>query len=160
VSHINVHIRLRPIRFGFLVRPGDSKRTLEILRINTCLWGGKYNPIIPYFKQIPQWWDRHNHRLETATQIINGYLDFFEPDFLVEAEKGLADGLGFSKDRILQLTTLLARDGDRERNGHGLSVFDLYRDLYRKEFQFALRHGHDIIDVIPSYNRIWCMSVD
>lgn len=111
-----------------------GKRTLEIFRINTCLWGGKYNPIIPCFKQVPRWCDRHNHQFETAAQIVNGYLDFFEPDFLVEAEQGLADGLGFDKNRLLELPDLLTREGNLDRNGHGLSVLNLYRDLYQKEF--------------------------
>lgn len=149
MSHISVHVRLRPVRFAFLVRPDDRKRALDIFRVNTCLWGGKYNPIIPCFKKVPRWWDRHNHRFETAAQIANGYLDFFEPDFIVEAESGLADGLGFNKERVLQLSSLLTREGDRDRNGNGLSVLDIYRDLYRKEFQFARRHEHDIVDVVP-----------
>jgi hypothetical protein len=83
MSSITVDIRLRPVRFAFLVRPEDARRTLEIFRICTCLWGGKYNPIVPYFKRIPQWWERKGYRFESASQIINGYLDFFEPDFLV-----------------------------------------------------------------------------
>ena len=149
MSHITVNVRLRPVRFAFLVRPDDKKRAVDIFRVNTCLWGGRFNPIIPSFKQVPTWWDRHGYRFETAAQIVNGYLDFFEPDFIVEAELGLADGLGFDKERVLQLSSLLTREGDRERKGHGLTVFDLYRDLYRKEFQFALRHDHNIVDAIP-----------
>ncbi len=149
MPHISVHVRLRPVRFAFLVRPNDRKRALEIFRVNTCLWGGKYNPIIPYFKNVPKWWDRHNHHFATASQIVNGYLDFFEPDFIVEAESGLADGLGFDKERVLQLSSLLTREGDRDWNGHGLSVLSLYSDLYRKVFQFARRQEHNIIDVAP-----------
>ena len=41
---------LRPIRFAFRVRPDDKKGTLEIFRINTCFWGGRSNPVTPYFK--------------------------------------------------------------------------------------------------------------
>jgi len=145
VRSINVSIRLRPIRFAFLVRPNDKKRTLEIFRINTCLWGGKFNPIIPFFKRIPFWWEREGYKFENAKQIINGYLDFFEPDFIVEAEKGLADGLGFDSERVLQLTDLLEREGERDWDKIGLSVLDLYRDLYTKEFQFVRRHKHNII---------------
>jgi len=87
--------------------------------------GGKVHPVIPYLKEIPIWWNRHNHHFETAEQIVNGYLDFFEPDFIVEAEPGLAKGFGFDKDRVLQLSSLLVREGDRDREGHGLSVFSL-----------------------------------
>lgn len=147
MGSINLNIRLRPIRFAFLVRPDDKKRTLEIFRINTCLWGGKFNPIIPYFKRLPSWWERKGYRFENAKQIINGYLDFFEPDFLVEAEKGLANGFGFNPKRVLQLNEILEQDGETHRDRYGLSVHDLYGDLYRKEFQFQRRHKHNIIHV-------------
>ena len=130
MSNVSVTLRLRPIRFAFLVRPDDAKRTLEIFRINTCLWGGKYNPIIPFFKRLPPWWERKGFRFENAKQIINGYLDFFEPDFIVEAEKGLAEGLGFDAERGLKLTDLLRREDERDREKYGFSVFDLYKDLW------------------------------
>ena len=45
------------------------------------------------------------------------------------------------------MTDLLKREGDRHWDGIGLNVFELYRDLNQKEFQFARRHDHDIIDV-------------
>ena len=147
MGHVSARVRLRPVRFAFLVRPNDSKRVLEILRINTCLWGGRFNPIIPFFRQVPTWWDRHGHRFDTAKQIINGYIDRYEPDFLVEAEKGLANGMGFNSERVLQLSEVLMRAGDRDRKGNGLNTFDLYKDLYLKEFQFERRHKHNIINV-------------
>lgn len=147
MSRISVQVRLRPVRFAFLVQPDDKKRTLEIFCLTSSLWGGRFNPIVPCFTEIPSWWDRHDHRLETVAQIVNGYLDFFEPDFIVEAEPGLADGLGFDKERVLNLSALLMREGDRAREGHGQSVLNLYQDLYRKEYQFTRRHKHDIISV-------------
>ncbi|MHB8736066.1 MAG: hypothetical protein ACYC6M_12270 [Terriglobales bacterium] len=147
MSNLTAHVRLRPIRFGFLVRPDDAQRLIEIFRVNTCLWGGQFNPIIPRLKTVPRWWDRHGRSFETAAQIVNGYLDFFEPDFLVEAEPGLADGLDFEPDRVIPLLSVLAREGQHKRDGHGQSVFGLYRDLYRKEYQFARRHEHHIVDV-------------
>lgn len=147
MSHISASVRLRPVRFAFLVKPSDQKRVLEIMRINTCLWGGKYNPIIPFFRQVPSWWDRYGHRFDTSKQIINGYLDRYEPDFLVEAEKGLAAGLGFNSKRVLQLSDLLKSADDRYSKGNGLSTFDLYKELYLKEFQFERRHKHNITSV-------------
>ena len=81
---IDINIRLRPIRFGFLVRPSDTKNLREIFQTNTCLWGGLFNPIIPFISKVPTWWERHGIRFDSANQIMNGYLDFFEPDFLVE----------------------------------------------------------------------------
>ena len=149
MNNIRVDIRLRPIRFGFLVRPDDKKKVIEIFRINTCLWGGIFNPIIPFFKRVPSWWERHGIRFESAKQIINGYLDFFEPDFLVEAEEGLADGFGYDSERVLQLTDILEKSGEDRWNKFGLSVHDLYSELYREEFRFELRHQRNMVHVEP-----------
>ncbi|MDD1753910.1 MAG: hypothetical protein LUQ38_12580, partial [Methanotrichaceae archaeon] len=71
----------------------------------------------------------------------------FEPDFLIEAEKGLADGFGFNPKRVLQLNEILQRAGERGRDRYGLTVFDLYWNLYTKEFQFQRRRKHNIIHV-------------
>jgi hypothetical protein len=140
------------------VRPNDKKQTFEIFRTNTCLWGGKYNPIIPFFNRIPQWWERRRHRFENAKQIINGYLDFFEPDFIVEAEKGIASTLDFDQKRVIQLSNILVRDGDRHKEGHGLSVFNLYKELYHKEFKFVHRVKQKIVNVTPEDKNIELFS--
>ena len=147
MNNIHIDIRLRPIRFGFLVRPNDKANVLEIFRINTCLWGGVFNPIIPFFKRVPPWWERHGYCFENTKQIINGYLDFFEPDVLVEAEEGLADGFGFDPRRVLQLANILERPGAGGWDRYGLSVHDLYGDLYTKEFQFEQRHKYNVVHV-------------
>jgi hypothetical protein len=145
---VNVDVRLRPIRFGFLAKPNDKNSLTKIFQVNTCLWGGRYNPIIPYLHQVPSWWDRHGVKFENAAQLMNGYLDFFEPDFLVEAEPGLASALGFEEARILSLPDLLRRSSERYHRGVGTDVLDLYRSLYRQEFQFVRRHPHGVMDVV------------
>jgi hypothetical protein len=150
MTKITAEVRLRPIRFAFFVRPNDRRRLLEIFHVNTCLWGGKYNPIIPHFSQVPSWWSKDGHGPQSARQIVNDYLDFFEPDFVVEAEPGLASGLGFAENRVLQLSDMLPSEHQAWGEGHGLTVLDLYRDLYRKEFQFARRHDHNIVRAVAS----------
>lgn len=147
MSNIRVDLYLRPIRFAFLVRPDDIKRTLEIFQINTCLWGGKFNPIIPYFKRLPVWWERNSCKFENAKQVINGYFDFFEPDFLVEAEKGLADEYGFDPKRVIQLDDIFQCDEKRGGFKYGLSVRDLYMGLYKREFQFQRRCQPNIVQI-------------
>src|SRR6266446_3298372 len=150
MDHITANVRLRPVRFGFVVRPEDKANLRRIFHINTCLWGGLYNPIIPFFKRVPAWWERHGIKFDNARQIVNGYLDYFEPDFVVEAEKGITGGFGIDEKRILQLVDILPRADHREERGHGQNVLDLYRKLYRQKFQFVLRHKHEIVDVRAS----------
>lgn len=140
-------VRLRPIRFGFVVNPSDADSMSRIFEVNTCLWGGKFNPIIPLLRTVPKWWDRGGFRFNTPAQIVSGYLDFFEPDFLVESKPETARALGFDPKRVISLADVLQRNRDTHREGHGQSVMALYRDRYRKEFQFARRHPHSIVDV-------------
>ena len=149
MNNIRVDIRLRPIRFGFLVRTDDEERISEIFRINTCLWGGMFNPIIPFLECVPSWWERHGFGSEDANQIMNGYLDFFEPDFLVEAEEGLADGFGFDRDRVLHFTDFLQIPGEWDPEKYGLGVHDVYSALYQEIFRFETRHQPKIVSVEP-----------
>lgn len=44
---ISVHQVLRPIRYAFLVKPDDLTSALTAVSINTVLWGGFLNPIVP-----------------------------------------------------------------------------------------------------------------
>ena len=150
MNNIRVDIRLRPIRFGFLVRPDDAENVLEIFRINTCLWGGIFNPIIPVFESVPTWLESEGFHFENPKQMINDYLDFFEPDFLVEAEEGLAEGFGFDPERVRKLADMIEEPGGSYTHRYGLSVHGLYTDLYTKEFQFEQRHRNPFIHVQPT----------
>ena len=150
MNNIRVDIRLRPIRFGFLVRPDDQEKVLEIFRINTCLWGGMFNPIIPVFESVPSWLESEGFHFENPKQMINDYLDFFEPDFLVEAEEGLAEGFGFDSERVRKLADMIEEPGGNYVHRYGLSVYGIYRDLYTKEFQFEQRHKDPVVHVQPA----------
>ena len=140
MDYISAEIRLRPTRFAFLVRPGDTASLQKIFQTNTCLWGGQFNPIIPYFERVPKWWERNGIRFDNANQILNGYVDFFEPDLIVEAETGISECLHFDEDRVVPLSSILARSDDRQRRSYGLSVIDVYRHLYETRFQFVQRN--------------------
>jgi hypothetical protein len=159
MGSIEVSIRLRPIRFAFLVRPTDRKNIQRIFEINTCLWGGKYNPIIPYFEHLPNWWSRDKHHFEKSRQIIDGYLNFFEPDFIIEAEKGLGRRLELPEDVVVSINDFHFDEstrGYRKIREHemceeirGLNVFGLYKDLYHKQFKFVQRHKRNLILARP-----------
>jgi hypothetical protein len=48
----NLSIKYRPVKIGFLVRDGSIEDLVKASGINTLLWGGIYNPIIPVSKDI------------------------------------------------------------------------------------------------------------
>ena len=61
-------IRYRPVRIGFLVEDGRIDDLVMAAGLNTLLWGGIYNPVIPISRE----------RLEFAEQL----LDLFSVDVL------------------------------------------------------------------------------
>src|SRR6266513_6294151 len=42
-----LRVGYRPLRIGFLVRHGEMADIMTAVELNTILWGGLYNPLIP-----------------------------------------------------------------------------------------------------------------
>ncbi|MCL4678888.1 MAG: hypothetical protein KJ017_09910 [Alphaproteobacteria bacterium] len=145
----NVHgnIRLRPIRIGLLVRPTDIKSIREFMRYNSCLWGGIYNPIIPVTSgRLPKAWEQEEHGRPKGLELAKRYIDFFEPDVFVEAEKGLALKLGYEEDELSygdkRVVTLDHFFSAQDRYSapsfrFGLNISDVYKKLYKEDFKFV-----------------------
>jgi len=138
-SKITIVKKLRSIRLAFLVKKEDKRTLREVFRINTCLWGGSYNLIIPFFRKTPRNWEDQRFRHPSAASILKGYLDSFDPDYLIVKDKqALSDSL-FDKERILSFEDVLNIKNDYPVS-FGLDVTDLYWHLYDKEFKFERRH--------------------
>ena len=112
---IDARIRVRPLRLGFLVKPNDPAALRRAIEVCTCLWGGKFNFIVPAFHRIPHRYLDRPFRGPTAREFIAGLLEAFEPDFLVETEPGLAASLTFAEKRIIGIDDVFRRD----ENGRG-----------------------------------------
>jgi len=146
---LSASLFLRPTRIGFIVEPHDAASLRRIFQICSCLWGGVYNPIIPACSVLPdEWKDRHPVLDPTPNDLANGYVDFFEPDVLVEAQQGLAASVGiavsdlhFGHPRIVTLDSFFETSDQRDFDlPFGTDVFYLYKDLYEREFKFVPRH--------------------
>lgn len=141
-------VRLRPTRIGLLVRPSQSNLQLirRFLRCCACLWGGRYNPIIPVARTIPSEWRRRLPRHATGRVLADGYIHFFEPDVFVEAEPGLGEELGIATERhfdrrVVPLSEFVVKRETRVPDfAFGMNVFDVYQHRYEREFQFERRH--------------------
>lgn len=116
------------------------------MRLCSCLWGGCYNPIIPVTTTLPTPWRREAYREVTGPGLADAFIRFFEPDVFVEVEDGLAREAGIKAsayaihDRVTSLDNFIVRD-DRRRTdfAFGLNVFDAYRDLYERKYQFVAK---------------------
>jgi len=149
---VTVSRRLRPIRLAFLVSPGDAKTLRRVVQINTCLWGGKFNPIIPFFRRTPPPLIEGRYR-PPARSIVQGYLAGFSPDYLVVQDKTKIGGLTFPQNRIIELAEVLQPKDDQPL-GFGLDVSYVYGDLYEKDFKFQRRHPVQVIQPRATTTRL------
>jgi len=138
-NKITIVKKLRPIRLAFLVKKEDKKTLREVFRINTCLWGGIYNPIIPFFSKTPRAWESRRSHHPSASTILKGYLDSFDPDYVVVKDKQQISDSLFDKGRLLSFDDVLNIKID-EPISFGVDVTDLYGHLYNKDFKFERRH--------------------
>ena len=151
---VTVYRRLRPLRLAFLVRPTDKVALRRFFQINTCLWGGRFNPIVPVFRRTPRLWSDSLLPSPPAREIIKGYLAGFEPDYVVNMSTELIDGLGIPEHRLLTEKDVLDPMSSDSAVGYGLDVVELYADLYQKEFQFQRRHPLEVVSPQFKDNRM------
>ncbi|HUU18815.1 MAG TPA: hypothetical protein VMW72_16815 [Sedimentisphaerales bacterium] len=142
MGFISITRTCRPIRLGFLVRPGYQADLRRAIEINTVLWGGIYNPLIPFYIQAPPIWKDERLGGPTGIEILRGYIATFQPDFIVKPENAnIPEGI-FPKDRTIGPSDVLslqyAASGSPIR--FGLDMMDVYADAYRKVFRFVQRH--------------------
>lgn len=140
---ITVTRRLRPIRLAFLVPSSDARTLRRVIQVNTCLWGGRFNPIIPFFRRTPPPLIEGRDR-PPARSIVQGYLAGFSPDYLVVEDKTKIGRLTFPQNRIIELAEVL-QPKDDQPIGFGLDVSYVYGELYEKEFKFQRRHPVQVI---------------
>src|SRR5688572_14638030 len=122
MADISATIRLRPTRIGFLVRPTDMGSVCRIMRSCACVWGGRYNPIIPVFRSPPKEWRGERFESVKGLAVAKGYINFFEPDVFVEADEGLLEeaGLGALREKhmmhpcVVTLERFLTPERDRD----------------------------------------------
>ena len=155
MNKIDLSIRLRPIRFAYLTNPSDTNSLLRIFESNTCLWGGMFNPIIPFYKKTPKWWKNHPAEHENFKEIIKGYLNYFEPDFIVETKPGITKYLGIPKESVISMNDLIVNKSFDEESWdtYGTNMFDVYKSLYQKEFKFQRRHAEKFVSINSKFKK-------
>ena len=142
-------VRLRPLRYAFLVEPKDRKSLQRVFEVNSSLWGGIFNFIIPVFKNVPPRYRRKYQRTISASAMLQGFVEAFQPDFVIETKAGQKDshGIDFPPTRTLSIHDLLSRD-DQGRCNVGVDLRSVCSDLYDDTFRFVQRHPPIVI--VPS----------
>ena len=141
-----VKVKLRPIRLAFLVNPKDKESLLKAIKINTFLWGGMYNPIIPTYKQISSKWKKFPYEKNlSAKSVVSGYLDNFDPDYVVPIGECVNYNLdiGYRK-KIDDVSDILASIEEDGVPSYGIGLFEVLSHFIETELKFERRSPLDI----------------
>lgn len=159
MTKISANVRLRPTRIGFLTSPNDLESIRKIMRVNTCLWGGRLNPIIPVMDTIPKLWKEDISPKLKPLDVTKGYIRFFEPDVYVEATKGLAEKLGLSSqleptDSVVTLDEFLSPEPNKPwaEIKFGSNMHEVLEHIYKTKQQFVLREPQESFLISPNPN--------
>jgi len=138
---ITISQRSRPLRFGYLLRGFyDDHGFRAGIRLFTSLWGGMYNCFIPVYRRRPGWW----RGSQSGQEITRGYVDAFEPDFLIAENSELADEVDYDTNRILMASDLIRQDQFAPFS-HGIGVHELFGWMWKKDYQYVKRTPPEIV---------------
>ncbi|MBI1923890.1 hypothetical protein HYR99_06530 [Candidatus Poribacteria bacterium] len=143
-----IRIRLRPIKLAFLVDPTDSNALLEAIEINTFLWGGMFNPIVPTYKGTPRKWQEKPFKNPNPQSIVSGYLDNFDPDYVVPLGKCSDYSLDVGSREMITAKEILDDVLEDGTPKYGIGLLELLQHFIDKELKFQRRYPLDIC--VPS----------
>jgi hypothetical protein len=154
MSSGTVTIRVRPLRVGFLVDPADRAGLYRAIELNTFLWGGSYNPIIPAYRRTPSKWESYRVRhLPLPLDIVDGYLNGFDPDLVVPV--GICASRIFQAGNrdIVKTDELIGTLKDSAAPQYGIGLIELLDDFIEKELKY--KRNDDLQVVFPELPRAY-----
>jgi hypothetical protein len=147
---ITVEQRLRPLRLAFLIEHDSRSQALTAIETCCALWGGALCPIIPVYRRTPRWLNHHTHPWQHASvDVTGGWIEAFEPDYVVEAVSGLAAATGYDSQFVVPLSQV-QDPTPHATGGYGVSAGDVYSTAYEQVYRFAQRHPEDAVLCDPA----------
>ncbi|MCU7866766.1 MAG: hypothetical protein KZQ92_22670 [Candidatus Thiodiazotropha sp. (ex Lucinoma borealis)] len=137
--------KLRPVRIAFLVDPTDKDSVQQSIHINSLLWGGMFNPLIPCYKRLPKIWVDHKSKSESAFTVIKGYIEGFDPDFFVNLSGYSASQLGIEEEDIVQIEDILKSFREDSAPTVGAGIFEVLNQFIYDELRFIRKDTIDFI---------------
>jgi hypothetical protein len=132
----NLRLKLRPLRLAFIVDPTNIAAIREALQICSFLWGGSFNPIIPAFRRFSKR-ERFVYQNATRHNVVSGYIEAFDPDFVVLTRDVDVASLNVGTRKVIQSCDVLK---DVEEDGtptYGIGLFEILQHLVVTEFKFV-----------------------
>jgi hypothetical protein len=156
---ITVERRVRPLRLAFLIERDNRRQALEALETCSILWGGPLCPIIPVYRGTPLWLSEMSRGQSRGSEATRGWIDTFEPDYLVELRPGLAGHIGVDPKLVISANDLL--ESATVGTGYSISGRDVLATAYEQVYRFARRHPEPTLLCDPKSRKdeLWVSAV-
>jgi len=125
----DIRIEYRPLRLGFCVRNGNIQDLLKAAKLNTLLWGGIFNPIIPVGQQ-----EGLDHRLVSLFQV-----DVLVPLSDSAEIKTFTEKYKWAKFPLMYHSESILTEDINDKNKKVVRVLDvshILKKLWDKDFKF------------------------
>jgi hypothetical protein len=146
-----ITIKSRPLRLAFITPP-DRAALQKVVEINSTLWGGAFNPIIPLYGRIPEAWRLYpGQKLSVADRVL-GYVRAFDPDVIVSNVGEVPEYLRDMERAIISIDDIWAEfleDGNGVPS-YGVGVFEVLNGIYDELFRVVHRFPSKI--VLPTFD--------
>ncbi len=156
-----IDIRLRPVKLAFLIEPTDKKAIFEAIQINSFLWGGIYNPIIPVFSRAPKVWRKGDPISRyKGKEILAGYLEAFNPDYVVPIGRCAKKKLDFGNREAIAPSEIFSKIDEDGTPQYGVGLFEILRDFHSKELKYKRRKPIEFYLLkLPRQDKLFFASV-
>ena len=139
----NVKQTLRPVKIGILINPFDENSLLKAIEINTFLWGGCFNPIIPFYPEKPEHWKNHEKypgRIPSPEEVVQGYLNRYDPDFIlpININNDLLSKINLGDREVISSRDIFEGYKKGYPN-YGIGLFENLNHFIEKEYKFKRR---------------------
>lgn len=124
-------LRVRPLRIGFLVNPKEKQALRDAITAATLFWGGAYNPIIPAFGRLPRNWERFKWKLPSPTEVVEGYIEAFDPDIIVPTGTCDVSRFNLGHRESMSLAELM-----KPNRSPGIGLVEVLDEFVSRELKF------------------------
>src|ERR1044071_7319008 len=136
----SLKVKLRPLRLGFLVPPHDETAILTAIETSSFLWGGTFNPILPVFERLPKAWKPEVSRKVSARTVLEGYIEAFDPDFVVKSGSLESVDLKFDNREVIKCSEILESVHDDGTPAFGIGLLEVLQHFAEQELKFVRQH--------------------
>jgi hypothetical protein len=134
--------RTRPLRLAYLVDPNTPSQVREAIRLSSSLWGGIVSPIVQLYRRMPATWADQPIKAPSAERVILGFLNAFDPDFLVQLSGDVPGFVMATGRQVISPSSIWQVSGESSRTAprYGIGIFELLGDVFEKHFRYKAKY--------------------